>query len=81
MLSIWKFQALRLGHAFVWLWLAFDETGGIARKSGQLFPSYDAEMSDATYHGYDLADHGWEFVNTIDAPLGRSGQDNGSESR
>lgn len=78
MKSIWKFQALQLGHAFVWLWTAFDDTGGIAQKRVQLHPSYRAVVSDATHHGFDIANHGWEFVNTIGAPLGRSGDESES---
>jgi len=68
--SRWKFQALQLGHAFVWLWIAFDDTGSITQKSTRLFPSYHAVVSDATYHGFDVSHDGWEFVNGDDAPLG-----------
>ena len=39
MKSTWKFQALQLGHAFVWIWIACDDTGGILEKSIRHFPS------------------------------------------
>jgi hypothetical protein len=72
--STWKFQALQLGHAFVWLWIACDETGGIEQKSVRHFPSYRAVIADATDHGFNVAKHQWELLNPVDAPLYERGK-------
>jgi hypothetical protein len=67
--STWKFQALQLGHAFVWLWIACDDAGTIKEKSVRHFPSYRAVVSDATNHGFNVAQDGWELLNPVDAPV------------
>jgi hypothetical protein len=74
MKTTWKFQALQLGHAFIWLWIACDESGGIEQKSVQHFPSYRAVVADATDHGFNFALDRWELLNPIDAPVADRGK-------
>ena len=73
MKSTWKFQALQLGHAFVWLWITCDERGAVLDKSVRHFPSYRAVVSDASAHGFNVARDEWELVNPADAPLREGG--------
>jgi hypothetical protein len=75
--SSWKFQALQLGHAFVWLWIACDDVGAIEEKSRH-FPSYRAVIADATDHGFNYASDRWEVLSPVNAPVSDKG--NGGRS-